>query len=73
MEKYLVTIHQDDIEDITCEKDDPTYDGCESNIEDPEGVYHITAESEEDAIETAKFLDSMGNPSYCEGVLDEEY
>lgn len=73
MEKFIVTIDQDDIENITCEKDDPTYDGPETNIDDPEGVYHISAKTEEDAIETAKFLDSMGNPSYCEGVLDEEY
>lgn len=66
MNKYLVTIDQDDIDDIVCEMDDPTYDGCETNINDPEGVYHITAESEEAAIKTARFLDSIGNDSYCE-------
>ena len=27
--KYLVTINQDDIDDITVEPDDPDYDGCD--------------------------------------------
>lgn len=62
--KYLITIDQDDPNDIEVELDDPDYDGCETNINDPDGVYHVEAESEEAAIDTAKWLDSLGNPSY---------
>lgn len=65
MAKYLVTIDQDDPDDISIELDDPSYDGPESSIEDAEGIYHIDAETEEDAIAAAQFLDSMGNPNYC--------
>ena len=65
MAKYLVTIDQDDPDDITIEEDDPSYDGCETSTLDPEGVYHISADTEEDAIAAAQFLDSMGNPNYC--------
>lgn len=72
MNKYLVTIDQDDISDIVVEMDDPAYDGPETNIEDPEGTYHITAESGESAVETAKWLDSMGNPAYSD-VSESEY
>lgn len=64
--KYLVTINQDDIDDITVELDDPDYDGCETNIDDPEGVYHITAPDEKEAVSTARFLDSIGNPTYSD-------
>ena len=71
MEKYKITINQDDPEDIMVEYDDPDYNGSETDINDDDGVYHITAENEFDAVDTAKFLDSMGNPSYCEGVLHE--
>lgn len=70
--KYLVTINQDDLSDIVVEMDDPTYDGPEANIEDPEGVYHVTAESEESAVETAKWLDALGNPDYSD-VSESEY
>ena len=66
MNKYLVTIDQDDIDDIVCEADDPSYDGPETNINDPEGVYHIDAESEEEAIKAARWLDSIGNSTYCD-------
>lgn len=66
MNKYLVTINPDDIDDIVCEADDPSYDGAETNINDPEGVYHIDAESEEEAIQAARWLDSIGNPSYSD-------
>jgi hypothetical protein len=52
--------------------DDPDYDGPETNIEDDEGVYHVTAESEESAVETAKWLDSLGNPNYSD-VSEAEY
>lgn len=62
--KYLITIDQDDPDDIEVELDDPDYDGCETNINDPDGVYHVTADTEEAAIDTAKWLDSLGNPSY---------
>lgn len=72
MNKYLITINQDDIDDIVVEMDDPTYDGPETNIEDDEGVYHITAESEESAVETAKWLDSLGNPAYSD-ISEAEY
>jgi hypothetical protein len=72
MNKYLVTINQDDVDDIVVEMDDPDYDGPETNIEDDEGVYHITAESEESAVETAKWLDSLGNPAYSD-VSEAEY
>ena len=64
--KYLVTINQDDLSDIVVEMDDP------ANIEDPEGVYHVIAESEESAVETAKWLDSLGNPEYSD-VSESEY
>lgn len=70
--KYLVTINQDDINDITVEPDDPAYDGCETNIEDPEGVYHITAPSEEEAVDAARWLDSIGNPTYTD-ISESEY
>lgn len=70
--KYKVTIDPDDIDDIIVEDDDPEYDGPESNIEDPEGVYHITAESADEAKATARWLDSMGNPSYSD-VSESEY
>lgn len=70
--KYLVKIDQDDIDDVSVEMDDPTYDGPETNIEDPEGTYHIMAESEESAVETAKWLDSLGNPAYCD-TSESEY
>lgn len=70
--KYLVTINQDDLSDIVVEMDDPAYDGPEANIEDPEGVYHIAAESKESAVETAKWLDSLGNPAYCD-TSESEY
>lgn len=70
MNKYIVEIDQDNIDDIDVFDDDPDYDGPETNIEDPVGVYHITAESEESAVETAKWLDSMGNHSYSD-VSDE--
>lgn len=70
--KYLVTINQDDLSDIVVEMDDPTYDGPEANIDDPEGVYHVTAESEESAVETAKWLDALGNPDYSD-VSESEY
>ena len=70
--KYLVTINQDDLSDIVVEMDDPAYDGPEANIEDPEGVYHVTAESEESAVETAKWLDALGNPDYSD-VSESEY
>ena len=70
--KYLVTINQDDLSDIVVEMDDPAYDGPEANIEDGEGVYHITAESEESAVETAKWLDALGNPDYSD-VSEAEY
>ena len=58
MNKYRVTIDDDDSEvtDIFVEEDDPDYDGPEDNVEDGYGVYHITAESKEEAIEEAKFL-----------------
>jgi hypothetical protein len=72
MNKYLITIDQDDVDDIIIEMDDPDYDGPETNIEDDEGVYHITAESEESAVETAKWLDSLGNPAYSD-VSEAEY
>lgn len=72
MDKYLITINQDDISDIVVEMDDPGYDGPETNIEDPEGIYHITAESEESAVETARWLDSIGNPEYSD-VSESEY
>jgi len=39
MAKFIITIDQDNIDDIVVEADDPTYDGPESNIEDPEGIY----------------------------------
>lgn len=68
MNKYKVTIDQIDIDDITIEMDDPSYEGSEMAEGDPEGVYHITAESEDKAVETARWLDSIGNPAYCEGV-----
>ena len=64
--KYLVTINQDDIDDITVEPDDPDYDGCETNIDDPEGVYHIMAPNEKEAIDAARWLDSIGNPTYAD-------
>lgn len=70
--KYLVTINQDDLSDIVVEMDDPAYDGPEANIDDPEGVYHVIAESEESAVETAKWLDSLGNPDYSD-VSESEY
>lgn len=60
--KYLITIDQDDPDDIEVELDDPDYDGCETSINDPDGVYHVEAENEEAAIDTAKWLDSLGNP-----------
>jgi hypothetical protein len=72
MNKYLITIDQDDVDDIIIEMDDPDYGGPETNIEDDEGVYHITAESEESAVETAKWLDSLGNPAYSD-VSEAEY
>ena len=58
MNKYLVTIDDDDpdVVDIFVEEDDPDYDGPEDNVEDGYGVYHITAESKEEAVEEAKFL-----------------
>lgn len=62
-EKYLVYISQDDPTDIEVDMDDPTYDGPEIDINEDEGVYHIEAESEEEAIKTAQFLDSIGNPN----------
>lgn len=64
--KYLVTINQDDIDDIIVTMDEPDYDGTETNINDPEGVYHITAPNEEEAIEAARWLDSLGNDAYCD-------
>ena len=64
--KYLVTINQDDINDITVEPDDPTYDGTETNIDDPEGVYHIMAPNEKEAIDAARWLDSIGNEKYSD-------
>lgn len=72
MNKYLVTIDQDDISDIVVEMDDPAYDGPETNIEDPEGVYHITAESADEAKAAARWLDSIGNPAYSD-VSESEY
>ena len=72
MNKYLITIDQDDIDDIVVEMDDSGYDGPETNIEDPEGIYHITAETEESAVETARWLDSIGNPEYSD-VSEAEY
>jgi hypothetical protein len=72
MNKYLVTIDQDDVDDIVVEMDDPDYDGPETNIEDDEGVYHVIAESEESAVEIAKWLDSLGNPNYPD-VSEAEY
>lgn len=72
MNKYLVTIDQDDPDDIVVEMDDPAYDGPESNIEDPVGVYHITADSSDSAVETAKWLDSLGNPAYSD-ISEAEY
>lgn len=72
MEKYLVTIDQDDPTEIEVEMDDPTYDGPETSMDDDEGVYHIIAESEEEAIKTAQFLDSIGNPNYG-GEFDGSY
>lgn len=72
MNKYLVKIDQNDVDDIIVEMDDPDYDGPETNIEDDEGVYHITAESEESAVETAKWLDSLGNPAYSD-ISEAEY
>ena len=68
MDKYKVTIDQEDIAGITVEMDDPTYEGSEMADGDPEGVYHISADSPEKAVETARWLDSIGNPAYCEGV-----
>ena len=61
MAKYLVKIDPDDPEDIEVEIDDPSYDGCECNMNDPLGWYHITAENEKAAIEAASWLDSIGN------------
>lgn len=61
MEKYLVKIDPDDPDDIEVEIDDPSYDGCECNMSDPLGWYHITADNEDDAIEAARWLDSIGN------------
>jgi hypothetical protein len=72
MEKYLVTIDQDDPTEIEVEMDDPAYDGPETSMDDDEGVYHITAENEEEAIKTAQFLDSIGNPNYG-GEFDGSY
>lgn len=72
MNKYLITIDQDDVDDIIVEMDDPDYDGPETNIEDDVGVYHVIAESEESAVETAKWLDSLGNPEYSD-VSESEY
>lgn len=71
MNKYLVEINQDDIDDINV-FDDQDYDGPETNIDDPEGTYHITAESADEAKEAARWLDSMGNPAYCD-VSESEY
>lgn len=64
MSKWLVHIDQDDVEDIEIEPDDPTYDGPESNIEDPYGYYHIEADTEEEAIKAARWLDSIGDDIY---------
>ena len=64
MSKWLVRIDQDDVEDIEIELDDPAYDGPESNIEDPWGYYHIEADTEEEAIKTARWLDSIGDDIY---------
>lgn len=71
--KYLVIIDQYDPGDYTIEDDVEDYDGPECNIDDEDGVYHIEAETPEEALETARFLDQLGNPSYGRGVLDEEY
>lgn len=72
MNKYRVTIDQDDIDDIIVEDDDMDYDGPETNIDDPEGVYHITANDADEAKEAARWLDSIGNPEYSD-VSESEY
>ena len=64
MSKWLVHIDQDDVDDIEIEPDDPTYDGPEYNIEDPYGYYHIEADTEEEAIKAARWLDSIGDDIY---------
>jgi hypothetical protein len=71
MEKYLVKIDPDDINDIEVEIDDPSYDGCECSMSDPLGWYHITAETEEEAVQAARWLDSIGNAMHV--VDDDDY
>lgn len=72
MAKYIVEIDQDDPSDIAVYLDDPEYDGPETSMDDDEGTYHVIAEDEEEAIKTAQFLDSIGNPNYG-GELDGSY
>lgn len=60
-DKFFVKISQEDGSVEICEPDDPAYDGPESNINDPEGVYHIEADDADKAEEAAQWLDSMGN------------
>ena len=52
--KYIVTF--DPMEDLyEVEADDPSYDGPVSNVSDPEYVYHIEAETEDEAVAAASF------------------
>lgn len=70
-DKFLVKVDQDDGEIEFCEPDDPAYDGPESNINEDPGVYHIEAESYEEAEKAAQWLDSMGN-DYSSHDIDSE-
>lgn len=64
MNKYLIKINQEDPTDIHIDMDDPAYDGMETNIYDPDGLYHIQADTPEAAEDAARYLDSLGNANY---------
>ena len=61
--KYLIIINQEDPSDYTIDDDMEDYDGPEYNHYE-DGVYHITADSPEKALEAARHLDMLGNAAY---------
>lgn len=55
--KYLVDVTGEGYVQL----DDQDYEGPEDNIADDEGIYHIEAESEEEAMQIALDLDAVLN------------
>lgn len=69
--KYIVTIDPD-TQEVEVELDNPGYDGPITHVDDPYGVYHIDADSEEDAIAAAKWEFSIDDIPSADDILPAE-